>query len=319
MNHLKNIGNRIPITIKADEDGFIGRECPVEQCEGYFKVTPGTGLQGENLPCHCPYCGHIGGHGTFWTKEQIEYAQSIAVRKITDAVFKDLKSMEFESKPRGGFGIEFSLKVKPGRPVPIRYYREKQLETTVVCEHCCLKYAIYGVFAYCPDCGVHNSKQILHKNLELSAKEIDLSNQADDEMKNFLLNAALENVVSAFDGFGREIIRVRAHLSSNEDEAIKIRFQNLESARRNILRLFGIDIYNSISSKQWEFLINEFNKRHLFAHKMGVIDEDYKRNTNDTEAVVGHKVTINPEEIVTLITLIKSLSNYMFEKLPNDR
>ena len=189
------MGNRIPITIKADEDGFIGRECPVQECEGYFKVTFGTGLQGENLPCHCPYCGHIGKHDTFWTKEQVEYAQSVAIRKITDTVFKDLKSMEFESKPRGGFGIGFSLKVKPGRPVPIRYYREKQLETTVICENCSLKYAIYGVFAHCPDCGVHNSKQILYKNLELSAKEIDLANQADDEMKELLLNDALENVV----------------------------------------------------------------------------------------------------------------------------
>ena len=32
-------------------------------------------------------------------------------------------------------------------PHPIRQYREKRLETEVVCDRCTLHYAIYGVFA----------------------------------------------------------------------------------------------------------------------------------------------------------------------------
>jgi hypothetical protein len=71
-------------------------------------------------------------------------------------------------------------------------------------------YAIYGVFGWCPDCGLHNSLQILTKNLELAKKELLLAKSADTELANHLIGDALENVVSAFDGFGREICLQKA-------------------------------------------------------------------------------------------------------------
>ena len=59
MRHLENLPNRFSISIKPDKDGYLGRECPVKTCKGYFKITPGTGLKGR-IPFHCPYCGHSG-------------------------------------------------------------------------------------------------------------------------------------------------------------------------------------------------------------------------------------------------------------------
>jgi hypothetical protein len=208
----------------------MGRECPKKECEGYFKVQPGTGLTGKDLPFHCPYCGHTGSNDTFWTREQIEYAKSVAIRRVTDAMFDDLKSMEFSHQPRGGFGIGLSLKVTRDQPHPLRYYREKKLETEIICEHCTLRYAIYGVFAFCPDCGLHNSKQILDKNLELAGKQIHLATTTEPELASYLTNDALENVVSAFDGFGRETCRVNAAKSTESTKAQNISFQNLEGA-----------------------------------------------------------------------------------------
>ena len=90
FRHLRNLGNRVFVQIPKDEDGFLGRECPQEQCEGYFKIKPGTGLKGQDLPCHCPYCGHTSSHSHFWTKVQIEYAKSVGRKQIVDAVRKDL-------------------------------------------------------------------------------------------------------------------------------------------------------------------------------------------------------------------------------------
>ena len=123
MDHLRRLGTKISISIPADENCFTGRECPQPDCEGYFKIELGTGLKGEGLPCHCPYCGHAAGHDQFWTKEQIEYATSVAMRKITAAIHKDLKKLEFDHKPEGAFGIGISMKVEPGRQPPIHYYR----------------------------------------------------------------------------------------------------------------------------------------------------------------------------------------------------
>lgn len=123
------------------------------------------------------------------------------------------------------FGIGISMKLQPSSPLPIRHYREKQLETEVVCDNCTLRYAIYGVFGWCPDCGVHNSLQILTKNLELARKELTLAQSADAELSNHLIGDALENVVSAFDGFGREIC---------SRKGADIRFQNITGARRRV-------------------------------------------------------------------------------------
>ena len=142
--NLGNLGTQFSIPMEPDDDGYLGRECPVKECLGYFKITPGTGIKGP-APCHCPYCVHEGDQNTFFTQEQLDYAKSIVLRKVTDALHQDLKSLEFDHKPVS-FGIGLSLKVKASAPLPIRHYREKELETTVVCDHCTLRYAIYGVF-----------------------------------------------------------------------------------------------------------------------------------------------------------------------------
>ena len=42
--------------------------------------------------------------------------------------------------------VKYEVSV-PARASSIHHYREKELETEVVCERCSLRYAIYGVFA----------------------------------------------------------------------------------------------------------------------------------------------------------------------------
>jgi hypothetical protein len=301
-NNLRRLGNQFSISLSPDNDGYLGRECPVETCQGYFKITPGTGIKGP-APCHCPYCGHTDDSGTFNTKEQIEYAKSVVLRQVTDAIFKDMKSLEFDHKPRGSFGIGLSLKVTRDSPHPIRHYREKQLETHVVCDSCTLRYAIYGVFGWCPDCGTHNSLQILSKNLELAQKELVLAETVEHELADHLVGDALENVVSAFDGFGREVCLRKG---------VEIRFQSLAGARRNVKDRFGFDFAEMLTVDQWEEICRVFQKRHLLAHKMGVIDEDYMQKVNDPGAVLGRKVTVTREEVISSIAVVDTLGRSLF-------
>lgn len=303
MNHLRNLGSQFSVPIRPDEDGYVGRECPDKECLGYFKITPGTGVKGP-APCYCPYCGHSGPSNTFFTQEQIQYARSIVVRKVTDAIRADLKGLEFDHKPKGAFGIGFSMKLKPSAPVPIRYYREKQLETEVICESCALRYAIYGVFGWCPDCGTHNSFQILAKNLELSNKELVFAQSAESELAEHMIGDALENVVSAFDGFGREICRQRA---------ADIRFQNLSGARNKVQDVFGIDFADTLTPTDWDCACRVFQKRHVLAHKMGVIDEEYVHKANDPFAVIGRKVRVTPDEVKSAINIIEILGRRLFQ------
>ena len=315
MNYFERLGNSMSISIPADEDGFTGRECPQTDCEGYFKIEFGTGLKGENLPCHCPYCNHTAGQDRFFTKAQIKYAESIAIQKMTDAIYKDLKKLEFNHKPKGAFGIGISMEVSPFRRIPIHKYIEEELETEIVCNNCTLRYAVYGVFAFCPDCGQHNSFQILEKNLELVEKLLSLAARAGDkDVSRMLIENALEDCVSAFDGFGREICRVYAEKAINSKRAEKVFFQDLQGAQKNLSTLFDIDLSDGITAQEWEEVIRGFQKRHLLSHKMGVIDEDYIRKTNDINAVVGRKVTLTPGEVSEVARIVGKLAKHVVAK-----
>lgn len=307
MRHLKQLGNQFSIPIPRDKNGYLGRECP--KCERYFKITPGTGLTGTDLPCRCPHCGHPAAQDQFFTKAQIEFARSVVMNKVTGALIKDMKTLEFNHHPKGPFGIGISMKVE-GRPRPIRHYSEMELEEDVVCDSCSLRYTVFGTFAFCPDCGKHNSLQILEKNLSLAQKQIELAATVDGDLSAHLIADALENGVSAFDGFGRETCRVHAIKAANPSKAEAVSFQNLVGAQKNVQSLFGFDLSAGLIADEWLSVSRCFQKRHLLAHNMGIVDAEYLRKTNDPQARAGRKITILPDEVLSMLNLTRRLGAY---------
>jgi hypothetical protein len=245
----------------------------------------------------------------------LKYAKSIAMRKATDLVVQELKKHEFDIPARGPFGIGISMKVQPGSPHPIYRYREKKLETEVTCSNCTLQYAIYGVFGYCPDCGVHNSQQILQTNLELAAKELQLAATVEGDLKAHLVGDALENAVSAFDGFGREASAAHQHLALQPQKAGALSFQALANADGNVRALFGFGLSDGVTADEWTLLVRCFQKRHLLAHKMGVIDEKYVAAVHDPNARVGRKVTIDAAEVSSLLAAVRTLGEHLSRSL----
>jgi len=312
MRHLRQLGNHFSISIPNDEKGYLGRECP--ECERYFKVTPGTGLTGDDLSCHCPYCGHCSKPDQFFTKAQIEYAESVVMNQVMGAVIKDLRSLEFNHRPTGAFGLGISMKVK-GTPEPIRRYSEQELEEEVACEKCTLRYTVYGTFAYCPDCGQHNSLQILEKNLALARKLLDLATTVEGDLSFQLVADALENGVSTFDGFGREACRIYSSKSSDPMKATGISFQNLAGAQKNVLALFGVDLMAALNAADWTFACRCFQKRHLLSHKMGIVDDAYINATGDSTTAVGRKVPVSSQEVDALLTGVRTLGTYLTTEL----
>ena len=222
--------------------------------------------------------------------------------KIMEAVRNDLKALEFDHKPRGPFGIGISMKLQPGAPVPVRWYREKNLETEIVCDQCTLRYAIYGVFGWCPDCGVHNSLQILTKNLDLARKKLALLTSVEQELSETLIADALAGVVSAFDGFGRELCT----------KCDKPSFQNLEGGRKRVQQSYNFDMADCLTGAEWPSACRGFQKRHLLAHKMGVVDQDYISKTSDSAAVVGRKVALTTEEVASLVEIVEKLGKRLY-------
>lgn len=285
------------VSIKPDEGGYTGRECP--ECGKYFKIKFGTGLTGVTAH-HCPYCNHVGPQSNFHTKQQIDYVKSLAFNKIADSLLNEFKKIE--RRPNRKEFLSLGIKVS-GQLRPIAYYSEKELEEHITCAVCTLQYTIYGAFGYCPDCGVHNSQQIANANFDLVLKILDMASNAEDEIKAKLIENALEDVVSAFDGFGRE------HCSNLTSKAS---FQNIMSAKDKLLREQGLDISVGITTDQWDFICEQFQKRHLLAHKMGIIDEDYAQKTGIAPSAIGRKVSIREDDVRMLIDYLKVVVNNLF-------
>lgn len=284
---------KLMVAIKPDEDGYTGRECP--SCERYFKIKGGTGIPGL-ATCRCPYCNHLGPPDHFWTKAQIEYAKSVALNKFSDHLLSSLREIERRSDPRAFLSIGIQVK---GSPTPIAYYSEKELEERVTCAACSLEYAIYGAFGYCPDCGIHNSAQIAVANLDLVLKMLDLAKSASPDVQAKLIENALEDAVSCFDGFGRE------HCVN---QPYKISFQNIESAKEKLFREHQFDLSAPLTTAEWKFVSDQFQKRHLFAHKMGIADAEFVAKTGCQPDLLGRKVQVSEVDVRTLVGYLRTLA-----------
>lgn len=314
MSPLERQGNLVFVPIPPGEEGYIGRTCPNPECKKYFKILPRSELDGV---AYCPYCGYKGDSRTFPTMDQVKYAASHVIREAMENFSKELKKLEFDSKSSGTSGFSCSMRFKPGEPYPIHFYKEEDLETYVQCSNCTLKYAVYGVFGFCPDCGQHNSLQILQNNLNLVRKMMDLAKSADAEISVKVIENALEDCISAFDGFGRELCRIHASKSKFPDKINKISFQSLGGAKDGLKNHFKFDLDTGISNDEWQVANISFQKRHLLAHKMGIIDEEYVKRSGDTTAIIGRKIVITSDDVINLIPIIEKLAEFLVKSMDN--
>jgi len=312
MWNTRDFPKQHAVQIVPDETGMVGREC--HQCEGYFKIKPGTGKPVNEGYCICPYCGHSATQDQFHTKAQIKYAKSVVIHKFTETMLQDMKRNLEVNHPPKGFGIGFKVSVE-GKPAPILHYLENELASNVVCEECGLVFSIFGIFGYCPDCGIHNSLQFLETNMRLCKQALDLEFPEGFSFPLDLTNDSLANIVAIFDGFGRSLCEQFAHKSSSPEQAKKISFQNLKFARTSVINLFGFDFAESISAADWDHAFVCFQKRHLIVHKSGIIDAKYIQETNDQKAKVGLRVTVIKEEVRSLIDTVQTIGRTISSKL----
>ena len=311
MSKRNYIPARIEVHIPPDCDGLTGRECPDQSCGKYFKARLSEAA--TNTYSICPYCGTKAEHADFFTKDQIGYAKSWAMNYASTIIVEYVERLRAKRRELGDTTIEESAGDDTG-PYPIRPYVEQQLETNVVCAECGLHYAIYGVFAFCPQCGQHNSVHILKMNLELAIRMLDMAIDLPTDLSQRLIENALEDCVSAFDGYGKEVCRVCASSATNPAKAEGMSFQNLGGARKNMISLFGFDLADGLSTDDWGIALRCFQKRHLVAHKMGVVDQEYVAKTGDALAVVGHKIGVSDVEVRELVRIVSQLGEFISAK-----
>ena len=131
------------------------------------------------------------------------------------------------------------------------------------------------------------------------------------DFAEYLIADALENCISAFDGFGRTSLKIFAVRASDPSKLDKVSFQNLIKANTDVEKLFNLRLQNGVGGKQWEDIVRAFQKRHLLAHRMGVTDQSYLDATGDPQAVVGRKIVITDNEVKELAASLEQLGSFL--------
>lgn len=113
----------IPMSLPLDKDGFLRRECP--HCERQFKWWPTSSeeiseeIQEAPEAYFCPYCHEPAALDAWWTKEQLEYAQQLAVAEALGPQLRRTKN-ELKRGNRRSKGISFEMSnFALSRPEPL--------------------------------------------------------------------------------------------------------------------------------------------------------------------------------------------------------
>jgi len=82
-----------------------------------------------------------------------------------------------------------------------------------------------------------------------------------------------------------------------------------------VLSLFGLDMAVGVTSDEWDAAVRGVQKRHLLAHRMGVIDNEYVRRSGDRHAVAGRKVAVSEMEVRELADITLKLARHLHDEI----
>lgn len=320
-------GFTVKLSIDSDEEGYFGRECP--DCGGYFKMSVSEyKALPDDIQLSCAYCGYRAEHSDFMTTDQKERAVSavreIVMPAITSEMNRTLKSIERRPQPRNL--IDFSIQVKPGRrtPKPLHTYMETETRRELSCNTCGNHTAVYRISMFCPVCGMRPPLEAFNEGVRATRAALEAFTKIPSEVAALLeaqggaealYVSALVDVVSAFETYARERFRLSMVDRVGNAEADRLvdslrpnAFQNLANADALYDEHSGISLQALVSGHEWTGVSLAFERRHLFQHRRGIVDERYIERSGDRGARIGMRLSINERQVLEAVALVEKLA-----------
>ena len=210
-------GMKVSIPIEPDEEGYLDKECPDEECLFFFKVYEDDW---ENIfkdeLVYCPSCGKDFKSDKFSPTDQEQIAEKQLEQYIDNRILKAMKSdaTDFNrQQPKGGLiSIRMSVKGNISENVLIPIMSKGIFEQKINCVKCHSRYSVIGSAFFCPSCGYNSVEQTFNNTInkiEASIKHIstirDTLDQINkDESENVcqtLIDKGLIDCVVAFQRF----------------------------------------------------------------------------------------------------------------------
>jgi len=306
------------VALPADADGMLERECKRESCApALFKVRPGTGLSQQPV-AYCPYCRHAAEPNDFTTAAQKEYAIALAKGEAlvgVDRMVRKALGIGPSNRRKLAEGlISMTLEYTPPRKATVLPPVGEELRRDVVCPHCTLAQAVYGLAVWCPDCG----RDIFVTHVEQEAATISKMLTAIPQRLETLgprvaardLENCLEDLVSIFEASLKALTK-RHLVASGKDAAsveatmgktVRNRYQSPTIAAECFKEITGLDLLSRLDVTQRDSMARTFAKRHPITHNLGVVDRKYLEQVQSAE-LEGRDVRLTESDVEESIAL----------------
>ena len=268
------------ISVPADEE-FLGRECNNPNCLRYFRVDADH-IQSR---LYCPYCGTNFSNDELHTQDQIKYLEESGEEQALEYMHKKIDKM-FSKMSRQFRGNQFiSVDYKPTRyrakQITPRY-RELKVDSELRCPECSFLFQVYGLFGFCPGCGVENML-IYDANLTIIRREIQSSDQPTRALRH-----AYSDLVSTFETFCAK--------KAPEEAEDKPSFQELFPTRKFFKKVIGVDILEGLKDDELLTIRRVFQKRHSCQHCEGRVTDQYVKKIPEDVNLIGTEVELSLDE-----------------------
>lgn len=308
--------HKISVSVPADTDGYLDRECPSPECLCQFKVHEDDWRDKvRDAEVFCAFCGHAATADKWWTQEQIRHAEAAALAqfegRIGAAMRRDAQRWNSRQSRNGLLRITMSVTNTPHQLMPAAAAEPMRLR--IACPQCACRYAVIGAAFFCPACG-HNAADLMFQQSlagirgaldALSGVRAAIPDRDTAETTaRLVVENGLQNAVTAFQRYG---------------EVLYAKFTAQAKPRRNAFQNLaeGSSLWKTATGKGYDAYLSPaaiaeltrlFQQRHLLAHTQGVVDEDYLTRSGDTAYRVGQRIVIRESAVCTAIAHIEALA-----------
>lgn len=286
---------RVLTMLPTDEEGLYGRRCP--NCGSYFRAS-------HPFTRHCPYCDATAKEIAFFTDSQREF-----IRRQFDAIVRAMEGADRDT------AINFDAQIAAPTREGAWVYSEEKQQTLFKCSSCRTEFDVLGLYVRCPQCAKRTAREVIERKLsDLSTDfEADAANipKEQREQRQRRWRHYVPGCVAEFEALGRDVAVVLSRLPgvpSRRAAIASLSFQNVTSAAAKLHEWIGFDIFQGLSDSDKAFLHRMFNRRHLFAHCGGKVDQEYLDSTGDTTVRLHQIIDVDSKEVRRLINLVKHVA-----------
>jgi hypothetical protein len=281
----------VPVLIGSDIESMWGRNCP--KCTSYFRTNR------PSAEIFCPYCAHRDANFAFSTKNQKAFIDR--VRNAWIDAFKEKKNvvLDFDS---------LADSLPENRPTWA--YSEERQQNRYTCKNCRTSYDILGEYAGCPFCKKRNCMEVFER--QMARIETKLNGQAgEQEIEPDILPTAF----SGFEGMAKDIrqqLTLLPSISKRKNEIAKLSFQQIKTANEKLRQWFDIEMFEGMEATDISFLDLMVQRRHVFVHNSGRVDQKYLAATGDQTVRLNQVIVVQRDEIARLLPLLRRCAKNLF-------